>query len=211
MPDVTIKEEPQPDGEAIVPTVWAADEKKEKYTRDELGNYSFTEKQRIARELGYNIKWKTETELDRMLSGESISGGIRYNRVEAMGFTKEDLVALREGNEQIPQDTFVPEMDYDLWMKIIAQDPMAFNGIDLSDKTADTVHILEKDRDHVECVCGARFKIPEYDFNKNPVTSFPCPGVVETIRGLDRKPRDVRVCIERNRFRQFAIHKVPED
>lgn len=214
MPDVTIKEELDNLGkDPEVDVIMASDveAKKTKYTWEELSSMSFEQKQKVAMDLGYNIKWKSESELERMLTGESRSGGIRYSRVDAMGFTKEEITELKENNEQIPLETFVPEQDYDLWMKIIAKDPLAFNGIDLSDKTAETVHILEKDKDKVECVCGARFSIPDYDFYKNPVTSFPCPGVTETIRGLDGKPRDVKVCVERNKFRQFAVHKVPED
>jgi len=182
-----------------------------KYSAEELKEMDFPKKQAMAKVLGYDVLWKNEDELDQMLSGETKAGGVRYSRIQAMGLSEDEVKKLREGNEQIPQDTFVPEEDWDDWMKIIAKSPMAFNGIDLSNRNADTIHILDKNKKEVECICGAKFSVPSFDNNRNPVTSFPCPGVKTTVRGVDGKPRDKEICMKDGRFRQYAVHEVPED
>ena len=181
------------------------------YSKDELKAMSFPEKQDIAKTLGFDVLWKTEEDLDRVLSGKTRVGGIRYSRVDAMGLTQDDIEKLEKKNEQIPQDTFIPEENYDDWMKIIAKSPMAFNAVDLSDHSTETVHLLDKNKKKVQCVCGATFSIPDYDARRNPITSYQCPGVKQTVRDTKGKPRDIWVCLGNNRYRQFAVHQVPED
>lgn len=186
-------------------------EAKKIYSKDELDKLSFPEKQRIAKELGYDIVWLTEDELDAILGGETKTGGIRYARAEVMGLSKDDLKEAERKRVAIPRDTYIPKEDYEDWMKIIAKNPMAFNGIDLTDRKAETVHILDKHRHHVECVCGAVFSIPERDMNGNPIHEYPCPGVVKRIRLPKGGFQEVRVCLGEGKFRMFQVHKVPED
>jgi len=188
-----------------------AKEVKKVYSREELSKMLFPEKQRIARELGFSVLWLTEEELDSILSGETKTGGIRYARAEVMGLNEGDIKELQRKREAVPRDTYIPKKDYEDWMKIIAKNPMAFNGIDLTDKKAETVHILDKYRNHVECACGAVFSIPERDMNGNPIFEYPCPGVVKKVRLPKGGFKEVRVCLGEGKFRMYQIHKVPED
>lgn len=184
---------------------------RKKYTQEELKSLTFPKKQKIAKKMGFNVLWLTEDEIDAILSGKTKTGGARYDRVEAMGLNREDVKEIERQKKQIPRDTYIPEEDYEDWMKIIAKKPMAFNGIDLTDKKAPVVNILEKHRNHVECECGAVFSIPEKDMNGNPVTAYPCPGVIKRIRLPKGGFREARVCMSEGKFRLFMIHKVPED
>lgn len=182
-----------------------------KYTQEELEMMSFPEKQKLAKELGFDVLWLSEEQLDAILSGKTKTGGIRYDRVEAMGLSREDIKELERQRKQIPRDTFIPEEDYADWMKIIAKNPMAFNGVDLTDKTAPVVNILDKHRNHVECACGAVFSIPEKDMNGNPITEYQCPGVLKRVKVPGGGFREVRSCLGEGKFRLYIIHKVPED
>lgn len=190
-------------------TEGSADRKK--YTEEEVKMMSFPEKQKAARELGFDVLWMNEDEIDAILLGKTKTGGIRYPRAEIMGLSKEDLRELERQRKQIPRDTYIPEEDYADWMKIIAKNPMAFNGIDLTDKKAPVVNILDKHRKHVQCACGATFSIPERDANGNPVTEYQCPGVIKRIRLPRGGFREVRTCLGEGKFRIYIVHKVPED
>ncbi|MGQ9610040.1 MAG: hypothetical protein ACUVWN_12095 [bacterium] len=180
------------------------------YTEEEISKLSFVEKQKLAREEGFDIYMKTEEQIDALLTGKTKTGGIRYSRKEAMGISDEVYKELLKNNEQLPKDTFIPAEDYDDWMAIIAKNPIAFNGIDLTNVEGEIVHILSKNKRKVHCVCGAKFSIPDRDSRNNPITIYPCPGVPVVYTDLNGKPRKKQQCLPDGGFRRYIIHEVPK-
>jgi hypothetical protein len=187
------------------------------YTEEELGEMSFAEKQMEVRRRGFKIVHKTEAELNKILQGQTDAGGILYDRKTIYGYSDEEWEKAEAKGEYLPHNTYLPVKNYDKWMKIIAQNPEAFTDIDLSDRSAEIVHILDEERDDVRCACGARFTIPRSHKpyrtrnDSNPVSIFMCPGVRQMRRGLDGKPEEVWICLDDNGAkRKYIVHTVPE-
>ena len=118
----------------------------------------------------------------------------------------ERLRYLIERNYIIPMNTIFPEDSFDDWLKIVAEEPMAFNGADLSDKTGEIVHTLKAQN---VCVCGAKVDIPTHPETGDPFPVMMCEGMPGTIR-RNGKIMEVRKCIGTDRFRKFMFHKIPQ-
>ena len=118
----------------------------------------------------------------------------------------ERLRYLIERNYTIPMNTIFPESSFDDWLKIVAEEPMAFNGADLSDKTGEIVHTLTVQN---VCVCGAKVDFPTHPETGDPYPVMMCEGTPGTIK-RDGKFLEVRKCIGTDRFRKFVWHKIPE-
>lgn len=99
-------------------------------------------------------------------------------------------------------------------MKIIENNPMAFNGVDLTDRTGAVVHHLDSERDpgKIYCECGREIPTPRYDEKGNWIPLVMCPGVPKTIMDLaTKKPMKRLECINELEFRKHVFHRVPED
>ena len=113
---------------------------------------------------------------------------------------------LNERNYAAPQNTIFPVEEFDEWLKIVEEEPMAFNGADLSDKKGEIVHTLHA---HVKCVCGAEFTIPNHPELGRPFPVMMCPGMHTTIL-RNGKNFDVMKCFGINQFRKYMFHEVPK-
>ena len=113
---------------------------------------------------------------------------------------------LNENNFAVPANTIFPEDEFDDWLKIVEEHPMAFNGADLSDKSGEIVHTLHAEN---KCACGAKVNFPDHPDTGRPVPVMMCTGVAGKIK---RKGRliDVLKCIHEDSFRKFIFHELPK-
>lgn len=118
----------------------------------------------------------------------------------------EKLRYLLERNYSIPMNTIFPEKEFDEWLKIVAEEPMAFNGADLADNKGEIVHTLHRKN---KCACGATVNFDLHPDTGKPYPIMKCGGVPGTIK---RKGRLIPVmkCISTDAFRKFIWHEVPE-
>ena len=107
----------------------------------------------------------------------------------------------------VPMNTIFPEDEFDDWLKIIAKEPFAFNGADLTDRNDEVIQTLHL---HNKCVCGATVDIPINPDNNKPYPIMMCEGVEGTIK-RNGKLISVRKCISAGTFRKFVWHSIPED
>lgn len=115
--------------------------------------------------------------------------------------TSEKLREIKDSKLMIPRNTVIPKKDAKKWLRIIENEPMAFNGVDLADNTTDIVHVLDPE---IHCVCGAKFEM------EPGIDMMLCPGIEEkrTIKG---RRITVSKCISDGKFRKYILHKVPDE
>jgi len=163
-------------------------------------NKSFVELQQEAQKRGIDCYGLNKKKLLIALGYATGSQTKAYTRPRP---TPEKMQLLKEGQKQIPGNTIVPKDEYDDWMKIIEQDPFAFNGCDLTDDTAPVIHTIKR---KLRCACGAKIEFPEEHGNIEPITL--CSGIEKTVR-VKGKTMKINECMPGGKFRKFIYHKVP--
>ena len=128
-------------------------------------------------------------------------GGKIYIRPQP---SAEKLRYLIERHYAVPMNTVFPEDRFDDWLKIVALQPMAFNGADLSDKNQEIIHTLDVKN---TCVCGAKVVFGVNPDNNDHYPVAMCPGVPGTIK-RNGQPMEVQRCLGTDRFRKFMLHKI---
>lgn len=131
-------------------------------------------------------------------------GGKVYIRPQP---SAEKLRYLIERHYAVPMNTIFPEDRFDDWLKLVAHQPMAFNGADLSDKTQEIVHTLDTKN---TCVCGAKVIIRTNPDTGDPFPITMCEGVPSTI-SRNGQAMEVQRCLGTDRFRKYVFHFIPSD
>lgn len=153
--------------------------------------------QEYAREHGIDTYAKTKKDILLELGISERPDVVVFERP----VTTDKLHEIKDMKFMIPKNTVIPKENKEKWLKIIEKEPLAFNGVDLADKTTDIVHVLDP---NIKCVCGAKFSMPR------GIDMMMCPGVEETkiIKGERVK---IAKCLPDGGFRKYLLHGVPEE
>ena len=152
---------------------------------------------------GLDTYGKTKIDLLTELGVTGRSGGKVFVRAQP---SPERLRYLVERNYPLPLNTIFPEAEFDDWMKIVAEQPFAFNGADLTNKKAMIQHTIKP---KVKCDCGASIEFPKNPINGEYLEIVMCPGQPATIMRKGT-PLAVRKCYGVETFRKYILHSVPK-
>ncbi len=145
---------------------------------------------------------KTRIDLLTELGVTERKGGKVFVRPQP---TAEKLRFLIERHYPIPMNTIFPEAEFNDWLKLVAEDPWAFNGLDLTDKKAEIQHTLKTKN---KCFCGATVRFPKHPDSGKPLSIVICGGI-PTVIHRKGKPIEVQKCLTINNFRKWVYHELP--
>lgn len=180
--------------------------KKESYTEKELLTMEISKKRKEVTRLFPNARPRTEKDLDALLSGGELRGGIAVDWPSFFGQTRDDVNFAVEHNRPYHRPAIYPVATAAIWQFIKLNHPdridYAFEQ-DFFDKSSGTYPTLFRHQPNPEyehCWCGKYIEIPEWHIPdkaghyKNPVFEIQCTGVpVKENRKYGGKVRQVTV------------------
>lgn len=174
----------------------------------QLLHMKFQDLVNYAEKKGHDTYGLSRTDLLTALGVTKIAGSKVFIRPQP---SAEKLRYLRERKYPIPMNTIFPVDEFDDWMKLVEEDPFAFNGADLTNMKGPVVHTLKTE---IKCVCGATVIVPKHPETGKYLEVVMCPGV-ETVIKRKGRPLLVRRClgkykVDDNEFRKYVHHDVPK-
>ena len=119
------------------------------YDPNKLSKMNYRELQELAKAYSIPEFYLMNEKQLRTALGATPDGAVVYDR--AAGMKDEQLRAIRESRSAVPGKTIYFKKDQDKLDKIWARDPLAFNGVDMTDPHRQVVYHFDR---KVKCACG---------------------------------------------------------